>query len=272
MEDIRQALFCTRRISWFDQGILGFPQLSRADHVQVNQGFAGYGNGSFHSRSASEIPITWVPLGASSRRWSYRLHSRWCSDVAGFQHYRRAHGLYCSNNGRFCWKFPRGHLHHQSRYNSGHPSQSHHLFPLIFFFSSSTQTLDFTFQTEMLFCSTVVGLPFLIPPMIITGELFTAWKSCSYHPYVYAVLVFEAMATFVGQISVLSLIAIFGAATTAMVYLMRILHTHAIIPRFSDFIIPSTCRWRRQGRRWRFCSRIWSSPNRLRNNTPPDCY
>ncbi|KMZ61915.1 UDP-galactose/UDP-glucose transporter 4 [Zostera marina] len=78
-----------------------------------------------------------------------------------------------------------------------------------------------TTQTEMLFCSTVVGLPFLIPPMIITGELFTAWKSCSYHPYVYAVLVFEAMATFVGQISVLSLIAIFGAATTAMVTTAR---------------------------------------------------
>jgi len=74
---------------------------------------------------------------------------------------------------------------------------------------------------EMLFCSTVVGLPLLIPPMIITGELFTAWKSCSHHPYVYAVLVFEAMATFVGQISVLSLIAIFGAATTAMVTTAR---------------------------------------------------
>ena len=37
------------------------------------------------------------------------------------------------------------------------------------------------------------------------------------HPYVYGVLVFEAMATFVGQVSVLSLIALFGAATTAMV-------------------------------------------------------
>lgn len=37
------------------------------------------------------------------------------------------------------------------------------------------------------------------------------------HLYVYGVLVFEAMATFVGQVSVLSLIAIFGAATTAMV-------------------------------------------------------
>jgi hypothetical protein len=40
---------------------------------------------------------------------------------------------------------------------------------------------------------------------------------CLQHLYVYAVLVFEAMATFVGQVSVLSLIALFGAATTAMV-------------------------------------------------------
>ncbi|KAL3743126.1 hypothetical protein ACJRO7_018426 [Eucalyptus globulus] len=74
-----------------------------------------------------------------------------------------------------------------------------------------------TTQMEMLFCSTVVGLPFLVPPMILTGELFKAWNSCSQHPYVYGVLIFEAMATFVGQVSVLSLIAIFGAATTAMV-------------------------------------------------------
>ncbi|RZB94001.1 UDP-galactose/UDP-glucose transporter 2 isoform B [Glycine soja] len=74
-----------------------------------------------------------------------------------------------------------------------------------------------TTQMEMLFCSTVVGLPFLIPPMLFTGELFKAWTSCSQHPYVYGVLVFEAMATFIGQVSVLSLIAIFGAATTAMV-------------------------------------------------------
>lgn len=78
-----------------------------------------------------------------------------------------------------------------------------------------------TTQVEMLFCSTVVGLPFLIPPMILTGELFIAWKSCSKHPYVYGVLVFEAMATFIGQVSVLSLIAIFGAATTAMITTAR---------------------------------------------------
>ncbi|KAK3150281.1 hypothetical protein QOZ80_3AG0231210 [Eleusine coracana subsp. coracana] len=73
-----------------------------------------------------------------------------------------------------------------------------------------------TTQMEMLFCSTVVGLPFLAVPMVLTGELMTAWTSCSQHLYVYAVLVFEALATFVGQVSVLSLIAIFGAATTAL--------------------------------------------------------
>ncbi|KAH9563224.1 hypothetical protein CY35_05G113800, partial [Sphagnum magellanicum] len=61
-----------------------------------------------------------------------------------------------------------------------------------------------TTQMEMLFWSTVVGLPLLIPPM---------WQ----HPYVYLVLIFEACATFVGQLFVLCLIALFGAATTAMV-------------------------------------------------------
>ncbi|GFP97749.1 UDP-galactose/UDP-glucose transporter 4 [Phtheirospermum japonicum] len=78
-----------------------------------------------------------------------------------------------------------------------------------------------TTQMEMLFCSTVVGLPFLLGPMLLTGELFRAWSSCSQHPYVYGVLVFEAMATFIGQVSVLSLIALFGAATTAMVTTAR---------------------------------------------------
>ncbi|XP_052883532.1 UDP-galactose/UDP-glucose transporter 4-like isoform X2 [Gossypium arboreum] len=36
-----------------------------------------------------------------------------------------------------------------------------------------------TTQMEMLFCSTVVGLPFLIPPMVLTGEVFETWNSCS---------------------------------------------------------------------------------------------
>lgn len=78
-----------------------------------------------------------------------------------------------------------------------------------------------TSQMEILFCSTAVGLPFLIPPMILTGEIFKAWSACSQNLYVYLVLAFEAMATFIGQLSVLSLIAIFGAATTAMVTTAR---------------------------------------------------
>eukprot|EP00249_Psilotum_nudum_P022175 c28404_g1_i2 orf=225-1292(-) len=78
-----------------------------------------------------------------------------------------------------------------------------------------------TSQMEMLFCSTAIGLPFLVPPMVLTGEIFRAWNSCSEHLYVYLVLLFEAMATFVGQLSVLSLIALFGAATTAMVTTAR---------------------------------------------------
>ncbi|CAN1332880.1 UDP-galactose/UDP-glucose transporter 4 [Linum perenne] len=77
------------------------------------------------------------------------------------------------------------------------------------------------FIIEVLFCSTVVGLPFLLPPMILTGELFTAWNSCAEHPYVYGVLVFEALATFIGQVSVLSLVALFGAASTAMITTAR---------------------------------------------------
>ncbi|CAN8274156.1 unnamed protein product [Cochlearia groenlandica] len=78
-----------------------------------------------------------------------------------------------------------------------------------------------TTQMEMLFCSTVVGLPFLFVPMVLTGEVFRAWTACSQHPYVYGVLVFEAMATFIGQVSVLSLIALFGAATTALITTAR---------------------------------------------------
>ncbi|KAG2404382.1 UDP-galactose/UDP-glucose transporter [Vigna angularis] len=51
--------------------------------------------------------------------------------------------------------------------------------------------------------------------------IFTMNPETTQHPYVYGVLVFEAMATFIGQVSVLSLIAIFGAATTAMITTAR---------------------------------------------------
>lgn len=50
------------------------------------------------------------------------------------------------------------------------------------------------------------------------------------HPYVYGVLIFEAMATYVGQVSVLSLIALFGAATTAMVIHFSPLMLHSSNP------------------------------------------
>ncbi|KAB2084346.1 hypothetical protein ES319_A05G328200v1 [Gossypium barbadense] len=40
-------------------------------------------------------------------------------------------------------------------------------------FNMNTETT----QIEMLFCSTVVGLPLLIPPMVLTGEVFEAWNS-----------------------------------------------------------------------------------------------
>lgn len=38
--------------------------------------------------------------------------------------------------------------------------------------------LNMALQMEMLFCSTAVGLPFLIPPMFLTGEIFVAWSNC----------------------------------------------------------------------------------------------
>ena len=60
-------------------------------------------------------------------------------------------------------------------------------------------------------------MPFLLGPMIVTGELTEAWSATWAHPYVYGVVILEAFATYIGQLSVLSLIALFGAATTAMV-------------------------------------------------------
>eukprot|EP00897_Mesotaenium_endlicherianum_P010881 jgi/Mesen1/9821/ME000007S09885 len=78
-----------------------------------------------------------------------------------------------------------------------------------------------TTQMEMLFCSTLLGLPFLLPPMILTGEVFVAVPRCWEHPHVYLVLFFEACCTYIGQLSVLSLIVCFGAATTAMVTTAR---------------------------------------------------
>ena len=55
-----------------------------------------------------------------------------------------------------------------------------------------------TSEIEMLFCSTAVGLLILIIPMVLIGELSKAWTTCSQYLYIYLMLIFEAMVTFVG--------------------------------------------------------------------------
>jgi hypothetical protein len=72
-------------------------------------------------------------------------------------------------------------------------------------------------QTELLFCTTVVGMPFLLGPMLATGELVEAWSARVPPPHVYALVILEAVVSYVGQLSVLSLVALFGAATTTIV-------------------------------------------------------
>jgi hypothetical protein len=74
-------------------------------------------------------------------------------------------------------------------------------------------------RSEMIDACFHQGMPFLLGPMLATGELFEAWNAGLAHPYIYGVIILEAFATYIGQLSVLSLIALFGAATTAMVSL-----------------------------------------------------
>ncbi|XP_075074009.1 UDP-galactose/UDP-glucose transporter 4-like isoform X2 [Nicotiana tabacum] len=81
--------------------------------------------------------------------------------------------------------------------------------PAVIFKSNPDMT-----QMKMLFCS--IGFQLLILDIIAMRELKPTWISCAQHPYVYGVLVLEACATFTGQLSVLSVIAFLGAATTAM--------------------------------------------------------
>lgn len=69
----------------------------------------------------------------------------------------------------------------------------------------------------MLYCTTIVGIPFLVVPMVATGEATAAWSAGLAHPYVYAALVADAFATYIGQLAILSMVALFGAGTTAMV-------------------------------------------------------
>ncbi|KAF2297655.1 hypothetical protein GH714_001964 [Hevea brasiliensis] len=95
-----------------------------------------------------------------------------------------------------------------------------------------------TKQIEVLFCSTVVGLPFLLPPMILTGELFKAWNSVPKRVHFYD-LNYNGLGVVSHKLAglrmakrsnnghihwasvCLSLIAIFGAAATAMITTAR---------------------------------------------------
>ena len=74
-----------------------------------------------------------------------------------------------------------------------------------------------TSHMEILLCSTIVGLPILIMPLGLTSELLRAWSSFSQNQCIYLVLILEDMMIFIGQLSVLYLIKIFGATMTAMV-------------------------------------------------------
>lgn len=78
-----------------------------------------------------------------------------------------------------------------------------------------------TTQTEVLFCSTSAGLLFLALPMVLTGELWDAWEAGLKIPHVYAYIGLAAASTYIGQLAVLSLVALFGAATTYMVTSIR---------------------------------------------------
>jgi hypothetical protein len=53
--------------------------------------------------------------------------------------------------------------------------------------------------------------------MLATGELVEAWSARVPPPHVYALVILEAVVSYVGQLSVLSLVALFGAATTTIV-------------------------------------------------------
>ncbi|KAG8496591.1 hypothetical protein CXB51_007772 [Gossypium anomalum] len=88
--------------------------------------------------------------------------------------------------------------------------------------------------------------------LVVGLILFTsAWSFCSQHPYIYYVLVFEAMATFISQVFVLSLIVIFSVATIAMtttarkaviLLLLYMIFTKPLIERHgSGLLLISIC-------------------------------
>eukprot|EP00850_Spirogloea_muscicola_P005560 SM000025S08455 [mRNA] locus=s25:796602:799229:- [translate_table: standard] len=78
-----------------------------------------------------------------------------------------------------------------------------------------------TSQEEVVFCSSAAGLLFLIPPMVITGELSSSPSILNLEPKVYIVICVAALASYIGQLAVLSSVALFGAATTYVVTSLR---------------------------------------------------
>ncbi|GBG71532.1 hypothetical protein CBR_g8950 [Chara braunii] len=76
-------------------------------------------------------------------------------------------------------------------------------------------------QEEMLFCTTAVGVPILMVPLVLTGELWTAWNKCLEKPHVYVLMIGSSMIAYISQMAVLSLVALFGAAATYMVTTTR---------------------------------------------------
>eukprot|EP00850_Spirogloea_muscicola_P022775 SM000311S11921 [mRNA] locus=s311:71157:73774:+ [translate_table: standard] len=78
-----------------------------------------------------------------------------------------------------------------------------------------------TSQEEVVFCSSAAGLLFLIPPMVITGELSSSPSILNLEPKVYIVICVAALASYIGQLAVLSSVALFGAATTYVMTSLR---------------------------------------------------
>lgn len=76
-------------------------------------------------------------------------------------------------------------------------------------------------QDEVLLCTNLVSIPLLLVPMIGTGEIWSAWQSGLEYPRVYLIIGAAAITTYVGQLAILALIALFGAATAYMVTSLR---------------------------------------------------
>lgn len=76
-------------------------------------------------------------------------------------------------------------------------------------------------QDEVLLCTNLMSIPLLLVPLVATGEVWHAWQSGLEYPQVYMIIGAAAVATYVGQLAILALIALFGAATAYLVTSLR---------------------------------------------------